>query len=152
MESKKNAKRIVSKVDYSKVQAGRAGTSLAAVFLILMGIFSLCSTIAFLFHALDDRVSSSRDLTALLLSGLCAVIFLTWGYVTKKEVESETVDIVPLTRANSQKLPVLDILVRASEKPVQDHEAVLLRAATEIRETSGDELLRPIETETNNMK
>jgi len=146
MKSKKKAKRIVSKVDYTKVQARRAGDSILAVFLILIGFFFLLVTIAGLV------LFSLHGLMGACMFAPCAYMFLKAGFATKKTVESETVDIVPLTRANSQELPALDILVRATEKPLQDHEAILLRAATGTQETPADELLRPIETTTDNMK
>ena len=49
---------------------------------------------------------------------------------------------VPLTRANTADLPAPDSLVRASAEPVQEQQAVLLRAATETQERHEEQLVR----------
>ena len=51
---------------------------------------------------------------------------------------------VPLTRANTADLPAPDSLVRASAEPVQEQQAVLLRAATETAERHEEQLVRAL--------
>ncbi|MCW3095794.1 MAG: hypothetical protein JWL77_1412 [Chthonomonadaceae bacterium] len=51
-------------------------------------------------------------------------------------------DVVPLTRANESDLRAPDVLVRASQEPLQEQRAELLRSAQYGKETPADELLR----------
>ena len=51
-------------------------------------------------------------------------------------------NVVPLTRANTADLPAPESLVRASAEPVQEPQAVLLRAATTTQEKHEEQLVR----------
>jgi hypothetical protein len=55
--------------------------------------------------------------------------------------------VTPLTRANIGDLPAPQTLVRASQEPMQEHQAELLRAAQYGKETHAEELLRATTTD-----
>ena len=82
--------------------------------------------------------------------GFFILAFLAWGVVyiyrigkrELKEASQRKVGI-PLTRANTGSLPAPASLVRASQKPPQAQEGMLLRAATQSEQTPIEELVRP---------
>lgn len=69
-------------------------------------------------------------------------MLLKVGFVTKRKVESENVDIAPLTRANIADLPASESLVRASGAPMQEQETALLRVANNKQDEHEEQLLR----------
>jgi hypothetical protein len=75
-----------------------------------------------------------------LLGGI-SLFFGYAGQLAIKEAK-QTDPGVPLTRANTANLPAPDSLVRASAEPMQEQQAVLLRAATETQERHEEQLVR----------
>ena len=69
-------------------------------------------------------------------------MLLKVGFVTKRKVESENVDIAPLTRANIADLPASESLVRASKEPAYGQGTALLRAANNKQDEHEEQLLR----------
>lgn len=76
----------------------------------------------------------------LTLFGLLANVD-SWWHELKTKAQNINPG-VPLTRANIVDLPAPDSLVRASTEPVQEQQAVLLRAATDTQEWQVEQLVR----------
>jgi hypothetical protein len=145
---KQTGKGIVSKGAYVKVRSNKAAKGIVGILLWLTaigaGVLSLLPLYGFLYFLLK------WDFLALVC--LCLFVFIGGGtyYVAKvaSEIMIDSVkelEIVPLTRANTAHLPAPDSLVRASAEPVQEQQAVLLRAAIQGMETPPEQLVRPAE-------
>jgi hypothetical protein len=80
----------------------------------------------------------------MVVSGGISLFFLYVSIRAVKRVRRAKV-WVTLARANTADLPAPDSLVRASAEPVQEQQAVLLRAATEGTETHEEQLVRASE-------
>ena len=148
---KQTGKRIVSKGEYAKVQGQRAGLRSGALVLYLVALFFLLKAVsclmALLYMLLTGRAITFETAVytvLFLLMGTGAHFFRKWAKGNMRRA-SEMGKIVPLTRANTADLPAPDSLVRASAEPVQEQEAVLLRAATAGMERHEEQLLRAVE-------
>jgi hypothetical protein len=139
-------KRIVSKVEYAKVRSNKAAEGIVGILLGLTavgaGVLSLLLLYGFVYFLLK------WDFLALVC--LCLFVFIGGGTYCIAKVALEItrdsmkeLEIVPFTRANTADLPAPDSLVRASAEPIQEPQAVLLRAATESVERHEDQLVRP---------
>jgi len=137
----KNKKRIVSKGQYVQAQGKRIGIGSAGVgLLFLSALFAL-----FAFLSIGFAIVTSKVLYGIFVGVVCAAASFqlgSWGLASLRH--ANTIDPgVPLTRQVADTLPAEESLVRASEEPVQEQQAVLLRAATSDRETPSDQLVRP---------
>jgi hypothetical protein len=155
-------KRIVSRGAYA-VSVGKKVSGLSSgVLFVLLGTFAALAGISLaLFSCLYPFVGNSPDwgssdtgLSVMVLGvfemvGLgvlgifgvgSAVLIITGKKLLKGAKQLEPV--VPLTRANIADLPAPESLVRASAQPVQEPQAVLLRAATETQATPPEQLVR----------
>lgn len=165
-QSAKTGKLIVSKGEYARLQGKRAQASLIGVGSMLLAVlsgFAGASLIAILgYHLyfptrrflLDMFVFKSNDhpqdtlINIVLFDGGGIVVLFglaylygTFGYDQLKEAR-EIDPGVPLTRSNAADLSAPESLVRASVEPIQEQQAVLLRAAIEVTQTPPEELVR----------
>ena len=139
-EQPENKKRIVSKGQYVKALGTKAGIGTSGCFLWLLAFFCGFSTLSCFAAIFTDG------------GWLAAGGFLIFGFFTfflgkvglKTMEQSGNMDPgIPLTRKVAATLPAEESLVRASEEPVQEQQAILLRAATDNQETPAEQLVRP---------
>jgi hypothetical protein len=130
-------KRIVSKKTYVNAQIKKA--TLGSVSILLLGS---AVGLAVVTLGVMGLVSARILLLPIAILGWSTSLFV--GYMGIRAVNRlEEIDPgVPLTRANTAHLSALDSLVRASEEPVQEQQAVLLRAATQTQERHEEQLVR----------
>lgn len=134
-------KRIVSKAEYARVQVRRTRDGIMATTAIVTGLF--CSGMAALAAIVLLLSSPPPEIfQGFLCCTALGYMLLKVGFVTKRKVESENVDIAPLTRANIADLPASESLVRASGAPMQEQETALLRAANNKQDEHEEQLLR----------
>jgi hypothetical protein len=134
-------KRIVSKGEYVKAQGKQiAFVSFGLCLLGLGALCFICAGLTLLVSYIGFATPVTTVSTALLLTFASIGAFLTGGLVLEKANKIDPG--VPLTLANTAHLPAHDSLVRASAQPVQEQEAVLLRAATEAQERHEEQLVR----------
>jgi len=126
-------KRIVSKAEYARVQARYVRQSVQSVPFLIMGFACINTAFAaaliLVFSPRHHHMSNGFLFCTTLFCTALGYMLLKVGFVTKRKVESENVDIAPLTRANIADLPASESLVRASGAPMQEQETALLRAA-----------------------
>ena len=133
-------RRIVSKREYLRVQSLRFAFTVSSLSFLML---SLCGRIGLLL------------LVALftLVGGVPSCIYpLVLNTVEETNEQYKRIkyanslgDVVLLTRANSAEILAADILVRASDKPNQEHQDILLRAVVDPLPTPTEQLLRPTE-------
>ncbi len=159
MEQKTTRRRIVGKREYIKIHSRRGGLNMSILFfgvlLVYPAIITLCLLIAlvFIFANLFIPIEGFAvnfggfllvAALALASGSLTVIIYRLLIASIKKTKAAELEKIVLLTRANAAEIPVADSLVRASDKPAEQQQAVLLRAVTETQETPPEQLLRPV--------
>lgn len=140
---RKRRKRIVSKEEYlarvATREAKRWGSVAMACAVGACFVASLFSAFGMIF------------VDGLLWKGLCIVgVVAAFGIgcfllrLAEQTMQEAMVklDVVPLTRANKSDLRAPDVLVRASQEPLSEQRAELLRAAQYGKETPAEELLR----------
>lgn len=135
MEPEKKTLRIVSKRDYIRIQSIRAAFAVASVCLFAMAMKAPQIAHAF-FPQWNPGIS-------FLVTALLVIPSILLRDTIRRRSRSLQ-KVVPLTRANTTRLPVDESLVRASKKPVQEQKTVLLRAATHGDEAPAGQLLRPV--------
>ncbi len=138
-EPRTHVKRIVSKSEYTRLQARRTLKSIWAALLIALGI--LDSVITVLLTALfyfDGHVTQS--VIWLLVGGASAFHWLRRSFTNLYRIEK--VDVVPVTRANIAELPAAESLVRPSDQPKQIQKRVLLRAVEVWQDDHEEQLMR----------
>ena len=127
----KRQKRVVSKKRYADRLAARAlFTGMTALF-SLIGGGMLVVSIAMLFE---------KPVVAPFYALLAFYVFFLARICYKKEREVERV--IPVTRRTANLLPPEESLVRASDLSPSHHQAELLRAAPQSKETPAEELLK----------
>lgn len=138
---KKSGRRIVSKGKYladtgKKLTLASYGTAVQLVG-IMMVAFTLLVVVPTVWRWADI-------LGGLFMVGISGGSALTLIYLGRKAVgEGKAIDAgIPFTRANTADLPAVDSLVRASDSPPQEDQDVLLRPATQGRQTPPQELVR----------
>lgn len=153
-QEQQTGKRIVSKREYAAVQAKRWSVRIggAVIFLIalLLATFGVVPLLLILVRIGNTPALPNHNRQHLALAGLSFLILTLFGTVFKlgqwgRNMARQGASIdpgIPLTRHNTADLPAPDSLVRASSKPVQAQEAVLLRAAAQEVETPAEELVR----------
>ena len=132
-------RRIVSKREYLQVQSLRFAF---AVFRLSFLMLSICGRIGFVLSA---------ALFA-LVGGVPSCIYpLVLNTVEETNEQYKRIkyanslgDVVLLIRANSAEILAAYILVRASDKPNQEHQDILLRAVVDPQDTPVEQLLRPV--------
>ncbi len=148
----KSGKRIVSRSEYARVQAKRAGQGILGAYIVLLS--GMCGTVALVssVYAVGTAVSAmfKPDELALekvwlwvlfaVVSGAGTLKLMHMGYGRIHKAAEN--DVAPLTRANTADLPAPTSLVRASQEPTQAQEGILLRAAMEGQEKREEQLLR----------
>jgi hypothetical protein len=141
---KQTGKRIVSKGEYARKQGRR-------LWLGLKSCAALLCLPALLVVGYFQQPASSGCIQVDPRNGIGYRVFIALFFVpasifAAKQIFRDFQQIdpgVPLTRANTADLPAPDSLVRASEEPMQEQQAVLLRAAAQRHETSPEQLVRP---------
>ncbi len=152
---KQPRKRVVSKGEYV------VKTTLAIGFsggLIVCGLFLALSLLGLpgfmredekerricIAHGFDCAYDPSFLSVAIPVCFCLLLISLCFWWATRKSWR--TVDAMqPITRANTADLPAPESLVRASAKPIQEQEAVLLRAVADAQERHEEQLVRAME-------
>ena len=136
-----NKKRIVSKGQYLWVQSKRISLNVTGCGLV--GLACLCVVVmgaGIVGLLIYDRWWQAVGF--LLLSWPFVYFLRKMGY--RSFQKAETIDpVIPLTHQTASTLSDEESLVRASEEPIQEQQAILLRAATDNQETSADQLVRP---------
>jgi len=136
----KNRKRIVSKGHYVKIQGQRVGITSAGCGLLLLA--ALCFGVAFFFIVIAIMGWWWGAIWG-FVAGVAALWCGKWGFDSIRY--AETIDPgIPLTRKVADTLPAEESLVRASSEPIQEQQAVLLRAAVDDQETPSEQLVRPV--------
>jgi uncharacterized membrane protein len=144
---KQTGKRIVSRGEYVKAQGKIAGLLLVATFVAVLGM-NIAAWLAIYFGCptLDSHGNwvYKSDFDFIIATVCVCVSMVVFGTISRliyKKVEQATPG-VPLTRANTGGLSAPDSLVRASAEPVQEPQAVLLRAGTGMQATPPEQLVR----------
>ena len=152
-QESKAGRRIVSKGEYVKVQAGRAGQALSGSLAVFLG--AICGFIALVFVGffaaafcgfvrtpyLEILLPALVMLAVAVGFGVGMVHLLRPGFASIRNASEN--NVIPLTRANTADLPANDSLVRASQEPGQAQKGVLLRAASGEAQTEQEgQLLR----------
>jgi hypothetical protein len=141
-------RRVVSKPEYARYLARKAGLSSTGVTLALLGIAGVILTVCVLLSTWLDmfRIPLSQTISATLFSGIigsvCWGLYL-WGWRNHKKAQSLEA-VQPLTRQSAEQLPAEQSLVRASSEPSEAQQAILLRAASSNLQTPSEELLRAV--------
>ncbi len=147
---KQPGKRIVSRVDYLKVQGRLLHLRPAFAMLLLLSCFLILFAGGLVIVGLPYALALSvkEGSFAPLFVVIVLVPLLAGGaYLCNKrfealELEIRTLnDVVPLTRANAADLPAPASLVRASEEPLQKQQATLLRPAAQYGDAHEEQLL-----------
>jgi hypothetical protein len=150
-------KRIVSKGEYVRTHLLQSGLATVSFFLFGFAFVCLLGTLCLLFllcllpALLRDEGGISiqtvyRGGLALLLTSAGTYLFLKAGMITQERAAKlEPWDC--LVYASTADLPAPASLVRASEEPAQEQQAVLLRAA-ETHEQHEEQLVRAAASET----
>jgi hypothetical protein len=137
-------KRIVSKGRYAALLGRKIGFStfgLALLFFCLLSALTMVFALVVLRTELNNRADK---ILFPIVTSLLGVGALYLGHLGRRTIrEAKQIETgVPLTRANTADLPAPDSLVRASAEPMQEPQAVLLRAATESVERHEEQLVR----------
>jgi hypothetical protein len=90
------------------------------------------------FHIKHPAFNPVIDGLAFCLSGIYSLIAAKKAVNQARAIKPVTL----LTRANTVDLPAAASLVRASEIPAQEQAAILLRAATNVKDTAPEEMVR----------
>ena len=151
MEPTTTGKRIVSKGEYVQTQGKRTGLRFWGVclygvtlILALQAADCMMALLYFLFHGASKILEAILYTILFLITGTGSYFFRKWA--KNAMTRAATLDTgVPFTRANTTDLSAPESLVRASVEPVQEQQAVLLRAAAEKRETPPEQMVRPVE-------
>jgi hypothetical protein len=146
-KSSKTGKRIVSKGEYVKAKSKKTGLFIVAAIICALACTCLILSVSsgtdipgdYWITHLDKMHPFLCYCLLLLLLVLSGRLFIVAKNVTTFAMRQES---VPLTRANTAELPASNSLVRASAPPVQEPQAVLLRAATETQERHEEQLVR----------
>ena len=159
-------KRVVSKIEYGARKT--LAVSLSSGFLACgVGILLLLASLPYT-HYLDvwteaqARIQQGRspdykgdldllysyfglavNACSILIPGLVFGALLLWlaSRTSWKTIRA----LQPISYANNADMPASESLVRASEQPIQEQQAVLLRAAMPGKETPTDQLVRPVQ-------
>ena len=140
--------RIVSKAEYANnviEKTGRFSTGIIVCLLCLLCAVGIGVVLFFCVQSfLEHTVSSGMLLFATtLVSFMIFSVWFTFRLGLRFVKGAKNFDTgIPLTRGNTANLPAPDSLVRASQEPVQEQQAVLLRAAIETQEEYAEQLVR----------
>lgn len=97
---------------------------------------------AFLFYALLSEGVDAGFFLSLTGGGAAFGIFLLWAGTAIFKNAKEIAPVALITRHNTGQLPAVETLVRASDIPLSQQQAELLRAAPQGKKTPAEELLR----------
>jgi hypothetical protein len=142
--SEQNARRkIVSKEEYltrvARREAKRWGATAMA---FAVGGCFVCSLLSLGGMALaDGMVWKGLFLLGVVVPFSVGVMVMKVAEKTMQEAQMK-LDVVPLTRANAGALQAPEVLVRASQEPLEAQRTELLRPAAQGAETPATELLR----------
>jgi hypothetical protein len=144
-------KRIVSKGEYVQANIDRTLLKVVALgvwaFAGVFAVIAIGSCVVFLGNMwvrfpFPDKVTNGLFCSFVLCLAGAGAHFLHRGGA-ELLIDAAKIDPgVPLTRANTADLPAPESLLRASEEPRQQKQAVLLRAATEGEKTPSEQLVR----------
>ena len=136
-------RRIVSKREYLQVQSLRFAFTVSSLSFLML---SLCGRIGLLL------LVALFTLLIECFSGSCMFCSLVVDTIEKTNEQYKRIkrtnslrNVTLLTRANSAEILAADILVRASDKPNQEHQDILLRAVVDPQDTPVEQLLRPVD-------
>jgi hypothetical protein len=134
-------KRIVNKGRYVANTMNKAVLTALGAAIVVMGVVGMAFTCFLMIPMLWGIGVSDVSLLPILIfaGGSSALLFI--GMEAIKSGKAMDVG-VPLTRATTAHLPAANSLVRASQEPVQDQGAILLRATIQTQDTLPEEMLR----------
>ena len=139
----KPGRRIVSKGKYAAALGNKAALSSFGVSLTLIGIMGLLCvcliTGVLLAHLAVDTFLLLGVFIGVVGSGSSTLVYI--GVHSIKEARQIDPGL-PLTRANTAHLPAPDSLVRASQEPPREQQAVLVRPAPPTQHTPREQLVR----------
>ena len=147
-------KRIVSKGEYVVIHGVKLSIRLFAICMVALQPFFYLAlvwlSIALICRAFIASTWKEILWTITLFGPVILICSLGLYYVEglwKAILDyADRVDAgVPLTRANTAALPAHESLVRAGAEPVQEQQAVLLRAAAQTQERHKEQLVRASE-------
>ena len=145
-----NGKRIVSMTRYVQIQTIRASLWLYCLFCYLLALLSLSLIIAFGFGVLRFAPWpilhwSIVSETIWLFLFLPALIYLCFTAGESCSARWEQIEpVVPINGVRINRLTATQSLVRASQEPFKDQQALLLRSVVQPDETQCEQLLRPM--------
>lgn len=96
------------------------------------------------FRGGNGHAGSKLKCWAVSLVCIAAGAGIKWATEAGLKKTAQSIDVLPLTRANTADIPAPKSLVRASSEPMQIQEAVLLRAAEAEQEKHEEQLLRAV--------
>jgi hypothetical protein len=134
--SEKPEKRLVSKGRYAFLLGKSASLTFLSMTSDIVAILLLLMTVV----QLVGVFYIWPIVTGLVTAGLSVVFFRAAGKLSKKANEID--HIQPITARNTCLLPPEESLVRASDVPLSQQQAELLRATQHGNETPAEELLR----------
>jgi|SRR5579871_2372465 len=141
MNQPEKKQRIVSKGQYVEAHGKRIGFGTVGCGLLLVA--ALCGSVTIGSIGALFAGGGWRAAGEIMASGFLTFYSGYVGFVYLRQ--SRKIDPgIPLTRKVANTLPAEDSLVRASEEPIQEQQAILLRAAVDGQEMAPDQLVRPI--------
>ncbi|MCW3094972.1 MAG: hypothetical protein JWL77_590 [Chthonomonadaceae bacterium] len=145
--SEKPQKRLVSKGQYLKTLGDKGASYAAGVFYGLLGVpFLLISLFCFVIGLYGLFFSGfPSEISIVLFIAVISLILSMgafWGCTSYFKRAQEIELVAPITRHNTDQLPAVETLVRASDAPPSHQQAELLRASPQGSETPPEELLR----------
>jgi hypothetical protein len=135
-----NRKHIVTKSQYVQAQGKRIGITSMGCGLLTLALLCTLITVLCIYLSLFAGLSGLEIPVGLFFGGL-AFLSGKLGFESFRRADA-TDPGVPLTRSVAETLPVEESLVRASEEPIQEQQALLLRAASD-QQTPPEQLVRP---------
>jgi len=149
MRTLKQRKRLVHKHQYLRMLAEKSGLYSFSLFFGGTGIVCLLIA-AFCFALVPDAWRNRADwdepsyVGLLLFSGLFSLFCFgtMWGALTLFKAARAVEKVTPITPHNTGLLPEVETLVRSSERPAIDPQAVLLRAVSQSPQPPPEQLLR----------
>ena len=147
----KPRKRIVSRGKYAQILGVRTGLGVSSGVLISAGFVFTAATLVLAVAFVGDLFSLPKEALTLkfflgwtvgllCFAGVSALCFKL-GLTANKQQKALR-NVVPMTKDIIEAVPTPEMLVRASVEPIQEQQAVLLRAAAPTQDTHEEQLLR----------
>lgn len=136
---------IVCGQEYARQIAKRTRKFILAGTILVIGILGIVIT-AYVGVIGFMKAEFGSCVLVFIFDGGIAFLTLKWGLYSFYQIKP--LDVVLVTRANASSIAAREILVRASEQPVQEEQTILLRPSAEQNRIPANQLLRPINDKT----